>query len=57
MIKIIFQNHILTEDFLKDLHNYNEVIDNNGGGAVLQNIVATKAKLHNQDIVRQEYLV
>merc|ERR1719219_2976519 len=50
-------NHIRgnTSKSSKDLENYNAVIDNNGGGAgaVLQNIVATRATLHNQDIVRQ----
>ena len=55
--KIKLKSYILTEDFPKDLQNYNEVIDNNGGGAALQNTLATKAILHNQDIVRQEYLV
>ena len=54
--KIKLKSYILTEDFPKDFQN-NEVIDNNGGGAVLQNMVATKATLHNQDIVRQEYFV
>merc|ERR1712043_6627 len=46
-------NHIraTTSKSSKDFQN-NEVIDNNGGGAVLQNMVAPKATLHNQDIVR-----